>query len=171
MDRVVKYAQLFAIYSFIGWVYEVFLWAKDYHMYVNRGFCLGPWLPVYGVGGILILFLFGKKEWNPVIRLLIIAAFAAGVELIATYVLDLLGINFHSLWNYDDDPLNFQGRIAAWPAIKFGIIATVVLFLQPKIEKLIERKWISDAILFLCVLFAVDIIAHLIVGSNYRLSF
>ena len=90
-EKIEQYAILFCIYAFVGWVYEVFLWAKDYHMYINRGFCFGPWLPVYGFGGLLILYFLGKRDWNPVIKFLSISAFAALIELIATYILDLIG--------------------------------------------------------------------------------
>ncbi|MDQ1550864.1 MAG: hypothetical protein QOD50_286, partial [Actinomycetota bacterium] len=44
-----------AIYSFIGWIVEV-LWvfAKSQHL-ENRGFLTGPFLPIYGIGAILLI--------------------------------------------------------------------------------------------------------------------
>ena len=170
-EKIEQYAILFCIYAFVGWVYEVFLWAKDYHMYINRGFCFGPWLPVYGFGGLLILYFLGKRDWNPVIKFLSISAFAALIELIATYILDLIGIGFHALWNYDDNLFNFQGRIALWPAMKFGIIAMIILGLQPLIEKAIEKKYVKYVMLVLFGLFVIDIIFHLATGSNYKYDF
>ena len=170
-ETIQKYLSLFCIYAMVGWVYEVILWAKDYHAYINRGFCLGPWLPVYGVGGILILLLFQKQKWHPLVKMLAISGFAMSVELITTYILDIIGVGFHTLWNYDDNFLNFQGRIAPWPALKFGIIAMIVLGLQPQIEKVLGEKYFKYIMTALSVLMIADIITHLIIGSNYHYNF
>lgn len=171
LETAERLSILFCIYAFVGWLYEVLLWAKDYHMFINRGFCFGPWLPVYGFGGILILLFFGQKTWSPIIKCLVISAFAALVELITTYVLDFAGIGFHTLWNYDDDFLNFQGRIAPWPALKFGIIAIIILSIQPWIEKALGKKAFRIIMMLLFILFVVDIIIHLVIGSNYHYNF
>ena len=50
----------FICFAFIGWIYEVALFLIEDHIFVNRGFLYGPWLPVYGFGGIVIYFLFAS---------------------------------------------------------------------------------------------------------------
>ena len=44
----------FLIFSFVGWVYEFILCIIHGEGLVNRGFLFGPWLPIYGIGGMLI---------------------------------------------------------------------------------------------------------------------
>ena len=44
---------LFFIYSVIGWIIEVFLFHLNQRI-VNRGFLIGPYLPIYGFGAALI---------------------------------------------------------------------------------------------------------------------
>ena len=39
---------VFFIFSFLGWCMEVFLKLVDEHIFVNRGFLIGPYCPVYG---------------------------------------------------------------------------------------------------------------------------
>lgn len=170
-QKLQRYLMLFCVYAFVGWIYEVFLWAKDYHMFVNRGFCFGPWLPIYGIGGLFILLLFEKREWHPLIKLLVISLFAMIVELISTYILDFIGIGFHALWNYDGDFMNFQGRVAPWPALKFGIIAMVVLTAQPYIDKAFNKKQVQYVMAVLSVLMIADIVIHLFIGTNYHYNF
>ena len=46
---------IFFVYAFIGWIYEVSWYLIVRHKFVNRGVLLGPYLPIYGFG-ILILF-------------------------------------------------------------------------------------------------------------------
>ena len=49
---------IFIMFSFIGWVSEVFyVGVTSAHKFVNRGFLHGPLCPVYGFGGVVILTL------------------------------------------------------------------------------------------------------------------
>ncbi|MBQ8132460.1 MAG: putative ABC transporter permease [Bacilli bacterium] len=48
---------IFAVYSFLGWIYEVlWMWfvVPPYH-FINRGVLFGPFLPIYGFGMIILL--------------------------------------------------------------------------------------------------------------------
>ena len=45
---------LFFIYSFCGWVMESFLQFIEKKKFINRGFFIGPYCPIYGCGGILM---------------------------------------------------------------------------------------------------------------------
>ena len=52
----------FCIYALIGWLYEV-LWlrfAVEPHQWINRGVLFGPFLPIYGFGMLLLLFILHK---------------------------------------------------------------------------------------------------------------
>lgn len=48
--NVETYILLFYIYAFFGWIIEVvdMLFKPEYHRFVNRGFLIGPYLPIYG---------------------------------------------------------------------------------------------------------------------------
>ena len=48
---------LFFTLSAAGWLWEVLFTGLSTGRLVNRGFFYGPWLPVYGVGGLLMLLL------------------------------------------------------------------------------------------------------------------
>ena len=87
----------FILFSFIGWLYEVCVFAFELKRdFVNRGFLFGPWLPVYGCGGILILFLLkrirdkkrviGKVNMTPIVCFLAIVLISTATELITSYL-------------------------------------------------------------------------------------
>ena len=47
------YIPLFFLLSFFGWLWEVGIYLVKDGEFVNRGVLFGPWLPVYGCGGII----------------------------------------------------------------------------------------------------------------------
>ena len=47
----------FFTYSVLGWIRESLYVSTKERQWINRGFLYGPWLPIYGFGAIIILFL------------------------------------------------------------------------------------------------------------------
>ena len=82
MKKIVKnlpdYYLIFCVYALIGWLYEVFwMWfvVPPKH-FINRGVLLGPFLPIYGFGMLILLlllhkFMSKKHELNKPIYLMI----------------------------------------------------------------------------------------------------
>ena len=170
----------FICFSFIGWMYEEILFLVEDHIVVNRGFLYGPWLPVYGFGGIIIYCLFYKlknkpikiKKINirPLLLFIYITLMSVSVELLTTYILDLLKIDWTKLWTYENNFMNFQGRIALVPGLKFGLIGICVMYLiVPLIDKFksINKKPIIIITYLIILLFFIDVVIHLFIGSNY----
>ena len=52
----------FFIYSFLGWLMEVILTIFKEKKFINRGFLIGPYCPIYGWGCILIILLLEKQS-------------------------------------------------------------------------------------------------------------
>ena len=57
LDKFSNYYIIFLVYALIGWLYEVFLmwFVFEPHKFVNRGVLLGPFLPIYGFGVLLLI--------------------------------------------------------------------------------------------------------------------
>lgn len=168
MKRDVKTCQTyflcFLLYSLLGWLYEVFLEVVVYRWgYSDRGVLFGPWCPVYGVGAMAFLLCFRrllvKREpswlrWaKPLLLFFGCMAEATAIELAASYLLEALT----GAWpwqTYVDYAVNFQGRIALSPSIRFGLGGLLFLYvLQPLFEYLIGRLSDRDrTICFRCAL-------------------
>ena len=54
---ITYYFLIFMIYSIAGWILEVTCKYIDYKRFIDRGFLIGPYCPIYGYGAILITFL------------------------------------------------------------------------------------------------------------------
>ena len=170
----------FICFSFIGWIYEVILFLIEDHILVNRGVLYGPWLPVYGFGGIVIYYLFyhlknkplkiSKFNIRPLLIFIYITITAVLVELLTTYISELFESDWRTLWFYGDEFMNFQGRIALFPGLKFGLIGMLGIYLIiPLIDKVKNSKNKKNLIItyLIILLFIIDVIIHLFTGSTY----
>lgn len=138
------------MYSVIGWIYEVFLEVVVYKWgFTNRGVLFGPYCPVYGFGVLIFLFtvypiIKDKRVKKKILYIPIVflacMVIATLLELITSYICEI----FMGSWPWQtyarDYKINFQGRIALSPSIRFGIGGTVFLYiLQPLFKKLTNK--------------------------------
>ena len=63
-DTICCLALIFTVFGIVGWLYEMLFYRINDGMFVERGQGLGPWLPIYGVGGILIILLRRRERFS-----------------------------------------------------------------------------------------------------------
>ena len=142
---------LFIFFAVCGWIYEVIWTYFDDGVWTNRGYLFGPWLPIYGFGGMLIYGIFHKQIKKPVyigklnIRFLLLFVYicliTTVVELAATYIIELFGTPFTVLWDYSDHFMNFQGRVCLDASARFGVLGLMIIYgALPLYRKLIEMN-------------------------------
>ena len=61
------YFLLFMIYAILGWIMEVTCKLIQYKRFINRGFLIGPYCPIYGYGALLITILLHKYTNDPIV--------------------------------------------------------------------------------------------------------
>lgn len=184
MDKVLTFIKetfvYFLCFAIIGWIYEEVLFIVEKNLLVNRGFLYGPWLPVYGFGGTIMYFLFyhfkkkpvkiGKINIRPLLIFIYVTLFAMFVELLTTYICDIVNFDWKTLWQYDDKFMNFQGRIALEPGLRFGLIGLLGAYIIiPLVEKFlkIDNKVVKYITYIIMAIFVIDVIIHIFTGSNY----
>ncbi len=145
-----EFAIFFIVYAMIGWIYEVVLETFIYKWgFSNRGVLFGPWLPVYGFGTLTFIVLWyrlikkkpvkTKLLMIPVIFLLTMLT-ATAIELGTSYILEAITGKWPWQTYSRDYKINFQGRIALSPSVRFGLGGTVFLYIiQPLLDKLTEK--------------------------------
>lgn len=155
---------MFFSFSVIGWLWEVSLHLFGEGVFVNRGFFHGPWLPIYGTGGILILVLLKKFVDRPLAAFFLAVAVCGTVE----YFVGLFLWEFKNMywWNYSGYFLNLHGRICAEGLIVFGLGGCAFLYLIAPLFDELFRKIPKKTALVLCIvllsLFAADTVWSLI---------
>ena len=108
----------------MGWIWEVTFHLISSHTFVNRGVLHGPWLPIYGSGGILILICLKKLRNKPVVEFFASVVLCGFVEYFASLYLEIsCGRRW---WNYNGYFLNLNGRICAEGLLVFGLGGVVI---------------------------------------------
>lgn len=151
---------LFFVFCFIGWSWEVMLHIVEDGVFVNRGVLHGPWLPIYGSGGcliLLLLFRFRKNVGKEAISAIILCGI---VEYFTSLFLEITkGTKW---WDYSGYFLNIDGRICAEGLLVFmlgGLL--IVYFLAPMVDDLVKKankKILIPICVILLVIFSVDMV-------------
>lgn len=164
------YFLLFMIYSFIGWCMEVTLKLIESRKFVNRGFLIGPYCPIYGYGAILITFLL-KKYTDDVLALFIMAILVCGIlEYTTSYCMEKI---FKARWwDYSKNKFNINGRVCLETIIPFGLLGLLIMyvtnpFFLAKLNQLPEI-WLNILFWTLLVLFIADNIVSTVVISYIK---
>lgn len=150
---------IFTAYSFIGWLCESIYCSFLSDHFINRGFLSGPVCPVYGFGGLLVIWILSPLRENHLVLL-----FLAAVLLTSTleYLTGLaLEKAFHArYWDYSDKLFNIRGRVCLENSLMFGGMSVIaVTLIHPAILKLLalfSPAWLTiSAVLLLCI-YALD---------------
>lgn len=164
------YFFLFLIYSIMGWCMEVILGLIQNKKFVDRGFLIGPYCPIYGAGSILITsFLQGYVDH--ISALFCMAIVICGLlEYFTSYVMEKV---FKARWwDYSQKKYNINGRVCLETIIPFGLLSCMIIYITNpffinifyKIPENYQR-----AIFIICLsLFVVDCFISFIIISRLR---
>lgn len=109
---LINLIMMFFIFCFVGWVWEVSLAFISEDMFVNRGTLHGPWLPIYGTGGVIILVLLKKLREKPALEFVAAMVLCGCLEYFSSWYLEMTH-DGQRWWDYTGYFLNINGRICA----------------------------------------------------------
>ena len=164
------YFLLFIIYAVIGWCMEVICKLIQYKRFIDRGFLIGPYCPIYGVGALLITFFLNKYTQDPIV-LFVMAVVVCGIlEYLTSYFMEKI---YHARWwDYSNKKFNINGRICLSNLIAFGILGMFIMyisnpFLIGQLEKL-TTTWLNIAFWTILAIFVTDNILSGIINNSIK---
>lgn len=147
LNIFVRLALIFVIGGSLGWVIELFFRRWAHKKWVNPGFLVGPCLPLYGTG-LVILYLLCLPTYDfiksPIWRGVFVIAMLTTVMTLVEYITGLVFIKGMKvkLWDYSDRWGNIQGIICPLFCLFWAIICGVYyIFVHPMIVS--AGEWIS----------------------------
>lgn len=137
-NAICNYIIIFFICALIGWLWEVLLFFIKTGTFVNRGVLHGPWLPIYGCGGLGIVILLRRFRKHPSA---VFFAAMIGCGLLEYFTGWYLETFKHlKWWDYSDQLLNLDGRICLVSVVTFGLCGLAMAYLvYPLLEKLLNH--------------------------------
>lgn len=168
MKQVCIYILLFFLYSFCGWLLEVGCKLVSDHKFINRGFLIGPYCPIYGWGAIFITFLL-KKYVDDVVTLFIMAMLISSIlEYATSYFLEKI---FKTRWwDYSSYRFNINGRVCLETLIPFGLFGLFIMYISNPFFLSIITKLPDVFIYILSFLFVIIMLIDTIISYNIMSS-
>lgn len=159
----IQWLFFFYFYCFFGWCFESAYVSLKSRKLVNRGFCRGPFLPLYGSGAIMMLVV--SMPFQDHLVLVYIAGCIG-----ATILEYVTGVTMEALfkvryWDYSKNKFNFQGHICLGSSLAWGLLTILMTeFIHKPIEHLVLS--IPDNILT-----PITLVLTALIGADFALSF
>lgn len=159
----VQWLFFFYFYCFVGWCIESTYVSLHQRRLVNRGFMRGPFLPLYGSGGIMMLVVSMPFQDN------LVLVYVAGC-IGATVLEYVTGVTMEALfkvryWDYSDKKFNFQGHICLGTSLSWGLLT---ILMTQIVHKPVERLVLSIPGMALTV---ITLVLTVYIACDFALSF
>ncbi len=119
---------IFLTFSVAGWLMEVIDASWRNKRLTNRGFLLGPYCPIYGVGAVGAVFLLERYKEDPVLLFVMAMVIFGILEYSVSWVMERI---FHARWwDYSARKFNLNGRICLETIIPFGIGGVLLMYVM-----------------------------------------
>lgn len=139
---------IFFMGCILGYLLELFFRRIVHKKWINPGFLVGPWLPLYGCG-LTALFVVCSFDYSfipsPVFEKVFVIALIALLMTLIEYITGLIfikGMNV-KLWDYSSRPGNIQGIICPLFSFFWAVIGAVYyLFVHDAV--VVAAEWLCS---------------------------
>lgn len=167
LENIATWFLIFMIYSFAGWLMEVVMSLLYKHKFINRGFLVGPIVPIWGTGALFVSFVLNGAE-NLFVIFCVAMVGGALIEYLASWIMEqLFRVRW---WDYTEKPFNVNGRICLESILAFGFFGIMIIkFTNPFLLHLLSLMplwllYVVAGILLAWMIFDVALSLWLIVG-------
>lgn len=161
---------MFFVFTFIGWIHETTVESLYHKKFVNRGSLKGPYIPIYGFGGCLIILCACPFKSNGFFVFLSGMIGCTILEYFTGYLMEKLFKR--QFWDYSMMKIVYKNRISLLSSLCWGVLSLLMIYLL-----LPFMKWLGYAVgstfmmIFDCmmmIVFSVDIIITVKNSLNWK---
>jgi uncharacterized membrane protein len=154
---------LFFSLCFVGKLYEILYAFVSLGEFLNRGTLYGPWIPIYGVGGIVTLILLKRWSSRPLVIFFAASVLCGVIEYTAAWYLETF--LQEEWWDYNGYFANIQGRVCLEGLVLFGLMCSLNIYILSPLLSGIYDKIPRNVKILICilmvVLFSIDLVYSL----------
>ncbi len=170
---------IFFIYSIIGYIIEVtscIIVTKKFTM--SRGYLLGPYIPVFGFGALIMVTLLSKYKDDIFVLFVLSSFLCSAVE----YFTSLLMEKIFKLrwWDYSKSKFNINGRICLRNGFLFGVGGVVIVrYFHPILNDFLVSfdpsiivivGWVFASVIIIDTIVSTFVISKLKINTNKYLN-
>ena len=158
------YILLFFTYAILGWLMEVGCKLVETKKFINRGFLIGPYCPIYGWGAIIITLLLNKYLADPIALFIMAIVICSIIEYATSYFMEKI---YHARWwDYSRRKYNINGRICLETMIPFGILGVLIMYFTNPFFTGIYEKIPENALTVICSFLVIVFLIDNIISSH-----
>lgn len=118
---------LFFLFCNIGWVQESAIESLYRRRWINRGFLRGPYIPIYGFGGMTILFCCMPFRENGFMVYLVGMLACTTLEYFVGWFMETI---FHKqFWDYSMLKITYKNRISLLSSLFWGLLSLFMVYI------------------------------------------
>ncbi len=159
------YFLLFFIYSVFGYILEcTYCTIRNNIIILNRGFLVGPYLPIYGFGALAITFFLNEYLRDPIVLFIMACFIATLLEYITSVVMEFI---FKARWwDYSKEKFNVNGRVCLLNTVLFGFGGLIIMYLINPLFLLTLDSLKDILLIIIGIVFLTMFIVDIIVSST-----
>ena len=168
-NTILYFITYFIVYSFAGWLLESIYKTFYNKKFVNSGFLIGPYCPIYGIGALIMLLTLSFLKEKP--ALLFISSFfilSCWEYFVGLFLEKAFKTKY---WDYSNIKFNIQGRVCLKNSIYWGILGLVFIeILHPFIETQIKQVPIN-ILLYTNIIIGIAMLVDLVASVTATINF
>ncbi len=160
---------LFFIFCNIGWVIESSIESLYRRRFINRGFLNGPYIPIYGFGGMTILICCMPFRHNGFLVYIVGVLSCTALEFFVGWVME--SIFQKQFWDYSMLKYTYKNRISLIPSLFWGLLALFLVYvLYAPVDKLANFVSAEFAMIYDLV-FAVVMLVDIVISISRHIHY
>ena len=157
MNTFFFYFLFFLIYSFCGWIMEDIVCGVPAKKFINRGFLIGPYCPIYGIAALTMYLTLGKYADDIPVIFILVFVLGTLLEYFTSYFMEKF---FKARWwDYKDKKFNVNGRVCLENSIAFGVLGCILMHVtNPIVVSLLDNLSSTALTVVGSILFSIFVI-------------
>ncbi len=161
---------LFYLFCNIGWVIESTIESLYNKHFVNRGFLKGPYIPIYGFGGVVMLICCVPFEENGFVVYIVGVLSCTALEYFVGWFMET--IFQKQFWDYSMFKFTYKNRISLIPSLFWGLLSLFMVYvlygIVDSLVNVIPTNFIVVYDIVFSIIITIDIIASVSSHIHFR---